>query len=63
MFSLFGGSQVVLQCLYKKTMVIKAHKEVVIDGKGSDKDKTLSLKDTSDDGVEYPIEDEAFMVR
>jgi hypothetical protein len=35
----------------------------VIDGKGSDKDKTLSLKDTSDDGVEYPIEDEAFMVR
>jgi hypothetical protein len=63
MFSLFGGSQVVLQCLNKKTMVIKAHKEVVIDGKSSDKDKMVSFKDTSDDGVEYPIEDETFMVR
>jgi hypothetical protein len=52
MLSLFGGSNVVLQCLYKKTMVIKAYKEVVIDGKGSDKDKMPPLKDTSDDGVE-----------
>ena len=63
MLSLFWGSHVVLECLNKKTIVIKAHREVVIDGKGNDKDKMPPLKCTSDDGVEHPIEDEAFVVR
>ena len=60
-FRCLGTGHILSQCPNKKAMVMRDDGEIEIEGE-SDEDSTRPLED-DEDGVEYPVEGEALVVR
>ena len=61
-FRCLGTGHILSQCPNKKAMVMRDDGEIEIEGE-SDEDSMPLLEDDDEDGVEYPVEGQALVVR